>query len=386
MLHTRVLHSASGGGKMVSVVKGWGAGGAGLYCFESGNGFLRAKVTNYGATLVSLQVKGRDGKYMETTLGYDTFDEWKNGGNYFGCTVGRYGNRIKHGKFTIPGQGDYTLDHCNNGENHLHGGEAAFDKRVWDAEVVDEAGVRGVKMTLKSADGDNGYPGDLFVTSWILLNADNELLLKWTATVDKKKTVCNLTNHAYWNLGGWVETGCNVLSHELTLKASRYVPVDENSIPTGDLPPVEGTPFDFRVARRIGKSVDDPLMAPQHGYDHTLVFTDSPPITHANPIAVSWAATTPHRGTLYAPSTQVGFQLHTTEPGVQLYTGNYLSPDEKGYKGAKVSHRGAACLECQHFPDSPNQPGFPSTVLAPGEKYEHTTVHKFFVNGNVSHI
>eukprot|EP01064_Diplonema_japonicum_P037710 TRINITY_DN8907_c0_g1_i1.p1 TRINITY_DN8907_c0_g1~~TRINITY_DN8907_c0_g1_i1.p1 ORF type:complete len:356 (+),score=79.32 TRINITY_DN8907_c0_g1_i1:273-1340(+) len=344
---------------------------------HSDSGLLRAKVSNYGATLVSLQVKG-EGGYVESTLGYDTLKEWQEGESYFGCTVGRYGNRIKHGKFGIEGQGSYTLDHINNGENALHGGVKSYDKRVWDAEVV-EGETKGVKMTLHSKDGDNGYPGALSITTWILLNNNDELLFKWTASVEGSKTVVNLTNHSYWNLGGWANGGGDVLDHKLELKADRYVAVDEHSIPTGELPTVRDTCFDFSEQKALKEGVEDALIAPQRGYDHTVVFTDGPSSEHPAPDAKSWAGTVPKRGTLFAPNTGIGFDLHTTEPGVQLYTGNYLSPEQVGYGGAKISHRGAVCLETQHFPDSPNRKDFPSTLLAPGERYEHTTVHRFFV-------
>eukprot|EP00754_Rhynchopus_humris_P051711 Rhum_TRINITY_DN9702_c0_g1::Rhum_TRINITY_DN9702_c0_g1_i1::g.34801::m.34801/K01785/galM, GALM; aldose 1-epimerase len=371
---------------MVEVTENWGGvEGASLYTFESGSGKLQAKVTNYGAALVSLRLRDAAGTRHETTLGYDTLQEWQAGGNYFGCTVGRYGNRIAAGKFTLNGT-EHTLAHTNNGANHLHGGEGGYDKRLWDATVVDEkdTGVRGVRLTLVSPDGDNGYPGELHIVAWILVDSNDELLLKWQAALKEGSathTICNLTNHTYWNLGSWLSHAPrNVLDHKLTCAADSYVEVDAEAIPTGRLPSVKGTVFDFTRGRVLGEGVDDALVAPVKGYDHTLCFPDDVgPPQQPEALAGGWSKVLPCMATLECEATGLGFWLYTSEPGVQLYTGNYLDGEkEKGFGGTQIAHRGGVCLECQHFPDSPNRPNFPSTSLAPGEVYNHTTVHKFF--------
>eukprot|EP01060_Flectonema_neradi_P005379 TRINITY_DN13579_c2_g1_i1.p1 TRINITY_DN13579_c2_g1~~TRINITY_DN13579_c2_g1_i1.p1 ORF type:complete len:388 (+),score=87.69 TRINITY_DN13579_c2_g1_i1:49-1164(+) len=365
----------------VQVDEKWGGdSGAKLYTFSSGSGLLKAKVTNYGATLVSLQIKGKGGKYEECTLGYDSFDEWKKGTSYFGCTVGRYGNRIAKGKFTIDGE---TFDKLpiNNESNSLHGGVNSYDKRIWSSEPVESANCRGVRMTLVSPDGDNGYPGTLKIETYILLDNNDELLFHWLAKTDKK-TVVNLTNHSYWNMSGWNTSPSNILDHELTLKCSHYVAVDKESIPTGDLMSVKGTPFDFNNGKKIGDEVNDALMAPQKGYDHTVVFTDGGSESHPAPMDGEWSKSVPRRGKVVSTKTGNGFELFTTEPGVQVYCGNYLEDGHKGYGQKPILHRGGLCLECQHYPDTPNQPGFPSTDLSPSDTYRHTTVHKFFASAS----
>ena len=366
---------------MVEVTEKWGGvDEARLFSFSSHSDKLRAQVTNYGAALVSLQVKTASGDYQQTTLGYDTIQEWMAGTNYFGCTVGRYGNRIKEGKFSIDGK-EYTLPDCNNGPNHLHGGVRAYDKTFWASEPIETPQARGVKLTLTSPDGDHGYPGTLHITTWVMLSTDDEILFKWRAHVDETKTIVNLTNHSYWNLGNWPASApLKVLNHKLTVRADRYVPVDATSIPTGELPSVSGTPFDFTEGRVIGDDVDHALLEGTRGYDHTLAFA-AYDVSAAQPEAEAggWSAGLPHQATLECEQTGVSFKLFTSEPGVQVYSGNYLSGTQTGYDGAPIAQRGAVCLECQHYPDSPNQPTFPSVVLAPGEVYNHTTVHKFFV-------
>ncbi|KAJ9463277.1 Aldose 1-epimerase [Diplonema papillatum] len=373
---------------MVSVEKNWGGvEGMHLYTFESKSGLLKAKVTNMGVSIVSLEARRKDGTYQHTSLGYDSAQEWQKGSSYFGCTVGRFGNRIKQGKFTLDGK-EITLTHCNNGANHLHGGVKGFDKLLWESEVVDnaETGVRGVKCTLVSPDGDNGYPGELKVESWLLIDANDELLFSWEASVTKAKTVLNLTNHTYWNLGKRAADGAvpTIEDHTLQLNADRYVDVNDESIPSGKLPPVDGTCFDFRKPTRIGDRVDDPLAAPQLGYDHAFVFPDcsaddAKPKDGFDYSKGGWSSFLKQQGELSSNDTGLGFKLFTTQPSVQGYCGNFLNPEsEKGYGQVPIVKRGGLCLECQHLPDSPNRPEFPTTTLAPGEKYHHVTVHKFY--------
>eukprot|EP01065_Artemidia_motanka_P025718 TRINITY_DN30694_c0_g1_i1.p1 TRINITY_DN30694_c0_g1~~TRINITY_DN30694_c0_g1_i1.p1 ORF type:complete len:363 (+),score=98.61 TRINITY_DN30694_c0_g1_i1:59-1147(+) len=354
-------------------VQQWGRLGAKLYSFASKSGFLRCKVSNYGATLVSLEIRNGEGGYDEATLSFTDFDTFQKHSPFFGCTVGRYGNRIKHGKFELDGAA-YKLE-TNNGDNHLHGGSDGFDKRIWEAEVLETESASGVQMTLQSKDGDSGYPGELTVRTWLLLGAHDELMFKWVATVDGKATVLNLTNHTYWNLAAWQRTGDDALSHVLQLDADRYVEVSGDAIPTGRLPAVTGTALDFSAPRVLRDGVDDDLVKPQRGYDQCLVFAGTEAGPQPSAEEPEWSKRLPKRGELKCPSTGYGFELFTSQPGCQVYTANYL---DEGLAGSKMRNRGAVCLEAQNFPDAPNQPAFPISVLRPGEKYEHTTVHKFF--------
>eukprot|EP01063_Lacrimia_lanifica_P030728 TRINITY_DN4934_c0_g1_i5.p1 TRINITY_DN4934_c0_g1~~TRINITY_DN4934_c0_g1_i5.p1 ORF type:complete len:383 (+),score=84.74 TRINITY_DN4934_c0_g1_i5:236-1384(+) len=372
---------------VVEVTQNWeGVPGFDLYTFTSNSGFLRAKVSNYGATLIALELKdAADGQYYPVTLGWGSVKKWQTDPNYFGTVVGRYSDRIKHGKFDLNGK-TYQLE-INNGSHSLHGGVNSYDKQYWDAEVVANETVRGVKFSLTSPDGDHGYPGALKVTTYVLLDRHDELLFRHEAALldaGATKTVVNLTNHSYWNLGQWTKTQRDVLGHSLTLNADRVMETDADSIPTGRLLPVTGDfeCFDFRAPRLLKKSVEADVMKPARGYDHYLVFArpDFAGVPrHPAPMAGSWAAATPAQGELYCPDTGYGFALHTSEPGVQVYCANYLEPNSEGYGRAAMKHRGGLCLETQGFPDAPNQPHFPSTVLAAGERYEHTTVHKFFI-------
>jgi len=315
-------------------------------------------VMGLGATLVSIKAPDRDGKPGEVTLGFDTLDGYTGKGNpFFGCTTGRYANRIAKGKFTLDGK-EYTLA-TNNGENHLHGGLKGIDKAVWKA--VPSVGPDGpsVAFTHSSPDGDEGYPGKLDLTVAYTLTNDNEVRIDYTATSDKA-TPINLTNHAYFNLAG-AGSG-SILDHELTLHCDQFLPVDQGAIPTGELQPVADTPMDFTTSTAIGKRIKDVGGEPV-GYDHCYVIREAD--KSPAPCAV-----------VYEPKTGRVMEVFTTEPGVQLYTGNYLKGVEAN-GGAKIEQHHGFCLETQHFPDSPNQPKFPSTILKPGETYRQVTVYKF---------
>jgi aldose 1-epimerase len=318
---------------------------------------LKARVMTWGATLVSMQTPDRAGKLADITLGFDTLDGWLGAHPFFGSTAGRYANRIAKGKFTLDGK-EYALA-TNNGANHLHGGIKGFDKKNWSAELM--PGANGVRFSLTSPDGDEGYPGTLRANVTYTLTEDDGLRIDYEATTDKP-TVLNLTNHAYWNLAG-AGTG-DILGHELTLHASKFTPVDDGSIPTGKIEPVAGGPMDFTKAKAIGKEIAQ-LAGTPGGYDHNFV------IDKTEARALSPAAE------LYDPKSGRVMKISTIEPGVQFYTGNYLDGTVTG-KGGKVYKKNfGVCLETQHFPDSPNQKAFPSTVLRPGETYRSQTEYRF---------
>ena len=330
-----------------------------LYTITNKNGLV-LKMTNYGATVVSLETPDRAGKLANITLSFPTLDGYLQRHPYFGSTVGRYGNRIAKGKFKIDGK-EFTLA-TNNGPNHLHGGLKAFDALVWKAEEVKSADAAGVKFALRSPDGDEGYPGNLDVTATYTLSDSNELRIDYAAVTDKP-TVVNLTNHNYWNLGG-AGSG-QILKHELTIAADKYLPIDATAIPTGELASVKGTVMDFTSPHAIGERIDA-LKQPPHetkGYDHCYVLRGP-------------AGTLQMAARVKDPASGRVMEIHSTEPAIQLYCGNFLdgSPGTGGFK----QHE-AFCLETQHYPDSPNQPSFPTTLLKPGQTLKSTTVHKFSV-------
>jgi len=319
------------------------------------NGSQGTQVTiiNYGAIVQSIRIPDRDGTFANVTLGFKTLEAYQQPGPYFGAICGRYANRIALGKFHI-GEHEYTLA-TNNESNHLHGGLKGFDKRLWNTEWVSNERAIGLRLHYDSPDGEEGYPGQLSieVTYWLPRDG-NELRIEYTATTDKP-TVLNLTNHCYWNLAG----SGDILDHRLTLHADRYLPVDKTLIPIGKLAPVDGTPMDFRKPHSIGERIDQV----PGGYDHCYVV--NPADQQLRPV-----------GEVYDPKSGRMMQILSTEPGVQLYSGNFLdgSPASGGHK----QHQGF-CLESQHFPDSPNQPDFPTTLLKPGETYRQTTVYRFSV-------
>jgi aldose 1-epimerase len=310
---------------------------------------------------VSLEAPDRDGKLADVVLGFDSLDGYLGKPPYFGAIIGRYGNRIGAGKFTLDGQ-QYTLAGNDHG-NSLHGGLKGFDKVLWTATPKSTPEGQALLLHYVSKDGEEGYPGNLAVTVTYTLTDKNELKIHYSATTDKA-TVLNLTNHSYFNLAG-AGSG-DILKHELTLHADRFTPVDKGLIPTGKLEPVAGTPFDFTKATAIGARVNDDheQLKLGLGYDHNWVLTRS-----GKGLATA--------AEVYEPSSGRALEVLTTEPGVQFYCGNFLDGTNVGKGGKAYQHRWGFCLETQHFPDSPNKPEFPSTRLAPGEKYDTTTVYKF---------
>lgn len=324
-----------------------------LYTLTNANG-LKTEIMTYGGIVRTLEVPDRDGNLGDIVLGYDSLDEYIKNSPYFGALVGRYGNRIAKGKFTLDGV-EYTLA-TNDGGNHLHGGVKGFDKVVWGAEPMEgETGV-GLKLTYVSKDGEEGYPGNLKCTVIYTLTNDNELKVSYEAETDKT-TVLNLTHHSYFNLGG--HGSGNILAHELMLTADNFTPVDEGLIPTGEIKPVKGTLMDFTRPTPIGSRIAQV----KGGYDHNYVLNNSDG-------SLALAAS------VYEPGSGRVMEIFTTEPAIQFYSGNFLDGSIKG-KGAAYNKHNGFCLETQHFPDSPNKANFPSVVLKPGEKYTHLTVHKF---------
>jgi aldose 1-epimerase len=335
-----------------------------LYVLTNKHG-MTAAITNFGATLVSLKVPDRDGKIGDVVLGYDNPADYETGKAYFGGTIGRYGNRIAHGKFTLNGV-TYSVP-TNDGENSLHGGVRGFNKRVWTAKEVSSGAGEALELTYLSKDGEEGYPGNLKVKVVYTVLADqNALKIEYTATTDKD-TVTNLTNHSYFNLAG--QGNGDILQHQLTLYASQFTPVDATLIPTGKLEGVRNTPFDFLQATAIGARInqDNQQLKFGKGYDHNWVLDKS------SEGALSLAAR--------AYDAQSGriLEVSTTEPGVQFYSGNFLDGSVHGKDGKVYGYRSAFCLETQHFPDSPNHANFPSTVLKPGQTLRSTSVYKFSV-------
>jgi len=320
---------------------------------------MQVVLTNYGATLVSLRAPDRKGKFADVVLGYDNVEGYANGTAFLGAIVGRYGNRIAKGKFSLEGK-QYTLA-INNPPNHLHGGPHGFSTVVWTPQVL--PGNTGVIFTYLSKDGEEDYPGNLSVEVTYTLTDQNELRIDYSATTDKE-TVINLTNHAYFNLAG--EGSGNILKHELKLNASRFTPIDPTSIPLGELRAVAGTPFDFTRSTAIGARIDakDEQLKNGIGYDHNFV------LDRKGPGMIEAAE-------VYEATSGRVLTVLTKEPGVQFYSGNFLNDKTKGKGGKTYGYRSGFCLETQHFPDSPNQPKFPSTVLKPGQKYQTTTIYKF---------
>ena len=338
-----------------------------LYTLTNGHG-MEVRAMSYGATIVSLRVPDRDGRSDDVVLGFDTIEGYLAVEPYFGAIVGRYGNRIAKGRFTLDGK-TYQLA-TNNGPNHLHGGVKGFDKVVWEAEPFDRDGRSGIVFTHVSPDGDQGYPGALSARVTYTLTPANELTVEYSATSDRA-TPINLTQHSYFNLAG-AGTG-DILNHQLTLDADRFTPVDATLIPTGDLAPVEGTPFDFRRPTAIGARItaDHPQLKYGNGYDHNWVLN--------GPVGGSTGPALHHAARLEEPTSGRMLDVSTTEPGVQFYTGNFLDGTLTGKSGRVYKQRYGLCLETQHFPDSPNHPGFPSTILRPGDRYQSTTVFAFGV-------
>jgi aldose 1-epimerase len=330
-----------------------------LYTLTNAKG-MEAKVTNFGAILVSLKTPDRHGALADIVLGYDTFDAYLKSRGFFGATVGRYANRIAHASFTLDGH-TYTLAH-NNGENTLHGGIRGFHKVIWTGRAI--AGPpQAVEFTYLSRDGEEGFPGNLTVTVRYTVTQKNELRIDYGATTDKP-TVVNLTNHSFFNLAG--EGSGDVLRHILTIDADRFTPAAAGLIPTGELRSVAGTPFDFRKPTAIGANIDatDEQLRMSRGYDNNFV------LNHAAG-KLSFAAR------ISDPESGRTMEVLTTEPGLQLYTANSMGGSDPGKGGKVYKARGAFCLESDHFPDSPNHPDFPTTVLRPGAHFRSATVYRF---------
>ncbi len=335
-----------------------------LYTLTNKNGLV-AKITNYGGIVTELWTPDRDGRLGDIVLGFDTLEEYlEKKPPYFGAIIGRYGNRIGKGRFTLDGK-TYTPA-TNDGENHLHGGVKGFDKVVWDAEPFRTNKAVGLRLRYLSKDMEEGYPGNLDTTVTYTLTNDNELRIDYKATTDKP-TVVNLTNHSYFNLDG--QGNGSILDQQLMINADAFTPVDSGLITTGEIRPVKGTPMDFTRPTPIGARVDDPDQQLKYGggYDHNWV------LNKKKPGEMTLAAR------VVGPDSGRVMEVWTEEPGVQFYCGNFLDGTLVGKDGKAYNHRYGFCLETQHFPDSPNKPSFPSVVLRPGETYETTTIHKFSV-------
>jgi len=323
---------------------------------------MEAQITNYGGYIVSLTAPDRTGKQENLVLGVPTFADYLKGTPAFGPIIGRFGNRIGGAKFTLDGQ-EYAVT-ANARANHIHGGRVGFDKKLWTATAVDGK-EPAVRLQYTSPDGEEGYPGTLKVEVTYTLQRDNALRIDYRATTDKP-TVVNLTNHAYFNLSGMKR---DALNNVLMIKADHYLPTDASQIPTGEIKPVAGTPFDFTKPMPVGARINDTThidIRRGFGYDHCWVFTDK-----SNKLKLG--------ATVYEPESGRLMEMYTTEPGVQVYTANHLNGTVKGREGVAFPRRFAICLETQHFPDSPNKPNFPSTTLRPGETYRSTTLYKFGV-------
>lgn len=322
------------------------------------------KVTNFGAIITSIIVPDREGKMGDIALGYNSVEQYINAvaKPYFGAIVGRYGNRIANGTFSLGGE-TYTLAKNDNNKAHLHGGIIGFDKVVWDAKPIGGSGWSGLELSYLAKDGEEGYPGNLQLQVTYKLTNDNEFSVDYRATTDKA-TPINVTQHSYFNLKG--EGEGDILDHEMTINASRFTPVDDSLIPTGELAPVAGTPFDFTSAKTVGRDIDadHEQIRIGGGFDHNFVIDGSGP-------GLKLAA---H---VYEPTTGRILEVHTTEPGVQFYCGNFLDGKLIGKSGKPYLRRGGLCLETQHFPDSPNQPDFPSSIVKPGTEFHSSTVFKF---------
>ena len=332
-----------------------------LYTLKNRNG-AEVSICNYGGLVTSLKVPDRSGKPGDVVLGFDNLADYIKDSPYFGALIGRYGNRIAKGKFTLDGN-QYTLA-TNNGPNALHGGLKGFDKVVWHSRAYQSALGPALELTYLSKDGEEGYPGNLSVKAVYTLTEDNALKLEYTATTDKD-TVVNLTQHSYFNLAG----KGTVLDHVVMIDADKFTPVDSTLIPTGELRPVDGTPFDFRKPTAIGARIgqDDEQLKFGNGYDHNWVING-----RSGDVRVM--------ARVYEPTSGRILEVLSSEPGLQFYTGNFLDGTLKGKNGQVYQFRNAFCMEPQHFPDSPNKPAFPSVVLRPGAVYHNTIIYRFSVS------
>jgi len=362
MVAALVVGSVFGAGSVTSEPFGKTPDGTAvsIYTLINSKG-VEARIMTYGGIVVSLKVPDKTGTLGDIVLGYDNLADYIKASPYFGCLVGRYGNRIAKGKFTLNGA-EYSLA-TNNIGNHLHGGLKGFDKVVWTAKVLTNKTDATLELKYVSANGEEGYPGKLSVTAVYSVTEKNELRLDFSAKTDKA-TVCNLTHHSYFNLAGKGD----VLSHNVMMSAETFTPVDCTLIPTGELKPVAGTPFDFRKSTAIGARIkaDDEQLKFGGGYDHNWVFNK--PVGKLTSLATVREATT---GRI--------MEVLSTEPGLQFYSGNFLDGTLVGKGGVTYQHRTGFCMEPQHYPDSPNKPAFPSTVLLPGKEYRNTIIYRFSV-------
>lgn len=329
-----------------------------LYVLKNKNG-AEACITNYGGRLVSVMVPDKNGKMTDVVLGYDNIGQYVQSDGNYGALIGRYGNRINQGKFTLDDV-EYTLPQ-NNGAHCLHGGPQGYHARMWDAKQLND---QALELTYLSKDGEAGFPGNLDIKVTYTLTDDNAVGIKYEATTDKK-TVVNLTNHSYFNLSG--VPGSDVLDQLVMINADNYTPVDSTLIPVG-ISPVDGTPLDLRTPVAIGKQINDPFqqLLFGRGYDLNWVLN-----TNGDKNVLAAKA--------YSPTSGIALEVYTNEPGIQFYTGNFMDGKDTGKHGVLYPHRGALCLETQHYPDSPNHPDFPSVVLNPGEKYLSECIYKFTV-------
>jgi len=330
-----------------------------LYTLDSGNGLI-VQVTNFGLRVVSIWTPDKEGNYADVAIGYENIDRYLNntGERFLGPVVGRYANRIAKGKFTLDGKG-YQLPINNNGQT-LHGGLKGLDMRVWDVDKVTD---KSIDFTYVSPDGEEGFPGTLTIHVNYSVTADNEFKITYKANTDKP-TVVNLSNHAFFNLKG--EAGGTITDHILTIKANHTTPVDNVLIPTGEIVPVDGTPFDFRQATAIGARIDNdnPQLKNGLGYDHNWVLDKT-------------TEGVEHIATLYEPASGRQMEVYTDQPGIQFYSGNFFDGKTNGKYGKPIGYRETLALETQKFPDSPNHANFPSTRLNPNETYTHTCIYKF---------
>ncbi len=332
-----------------------------IYTLRNSHG-MEARTMTYGGIVQSLEVPDKNGKFGDVVLGYENLDGYIKSSPYFGALIGRYGNRIAKGKFTLDGQ-EYTLA-TNNPPNHLHGGWKGFDKVVWTAKPLQTTDGPALQLTYLSKDGEEGYPGNLSVTAIYTVTEDNALRIQFTATTDKD-TLCNLTHHSYFNLRG----SGDVLDHVVQIDADKFTPTDSTSIPTGELRPVDGTPFDFRQPTAIGARINDTndeQIKFTTGYDDNWVLNKP-----AGQLGLAARA--------YEPVSGRTMEVWTTSPGLQFYTGNFLNGSITGKGGWVYQSRDAFCMEAQGFPDSPNHPNFPTTELKPGDIYKNTIIYKFSV-------
>ena len=330
------------------------------YIFENDNQ-MKVKIINYGAIVVSIEVPDKKGKINDVVLGYDSIDGYVQDPSYFGAIVGRVGNRISKGKFSLDGK-DYALA-INNNENHLHGGIQGFNKKVWTPEITESNGLPALKLTYLSPDGEEGYPGNLNLEVTYTISNKNELIIDYFGTTDKA-TILNPTNHSYFNLSG--EGNGDILDHVLKINADYFTPVDKGLIPLGNHESVLGTPMDFLNPKKIGERInnDDNQLKVGLGYDHNWVFNN-------------WDGTLKLGVTLFEPESGRFMEVFTTEPGVQFYSGNFLDGTNIGKNQKAYQYRSALCLETDHFPDSQNNSNFPSVVLRPGEEYKQKTIYQF---------